>query len=165
MSEQAGVVRLAERLGGRPVLLTGVTGFVGEALLHRMLTQTPDTSIVVLVRRQGTASGTDRLKTVLGKEIFAEVVAAAGGVEQIVEARLLVLEGDLADVPELPRDVSAVVHCAGDVSFDPPVDQAFTTNIVGTRNLLARVAEIGPHVHYVHVSTAFVAGRRRGSAP
>ena len=65
MTEQAGVVRLAERLGGTTVLLTGVTGFVGEALLHRMLTQTPDTSIAVLVRRKGSASGLDRIKTVL----------------------------------------------------------------------------------------------------
>jgi HAD superfamily hydrolase (TIGR01490 family) len=55
------------------------------------------------------------------------------------------------------------VHCAGDVSFDPPVDGAFVTNVVGTRELLARIAEVGDHVHYVHVSTAYVAGRRRGT--
>jgi alcohol-forming fatty acyl-CoA reductase len=163
MTEQAGLVRLAERLGGRTVLVTGVTGFVGEALLHRMLTQTPDTSIAVLIRRKGSATGVDRLRTVLEKDIFTDVVAAAGGVNQLVEARLQVVEGDLADVPALPPNISAVVHCAGDVSFDPPVDQAFTTNIIGARNLLARVAEVGPHVHYVHISTAYVAGRRRGS--
>src|SRR6478735_6929077 len=165
MTEQAGVVRLAERLGGKTVLLTGVTGFVGEALLHRMLIQTPDTSIAVLVRSKGSATGVDRIKTVLGKEIFTEVVESAGGVDQLIESRLQIIEGDLADVPPLPTDITSVVHCAGDVSFDPPVDLAFTTNIVGTRNLLARVAEIGPHVHYVHISTAYVAGRRRGLIP
>jgi HAD superfamily hydrolase (TIGR01490 family) len=69
----------------------------------------------------------------------------------------------MADVPPLPDDVTAVVHCAGDVSFDPPVDSAFITNVVGTRDLLRRVAEVGEHVHYVHVSTAYVAGRRRGT--
>jgi alcohol-forming fatty acyl-CoA reductase len=163
MTEQAGVVRLAERLGGQTVLLTGVTGFVGEALLHRMLTQAPDTAIAVLIRRKGSATGVERLRTVLEKEIFTDAVAAAGGLNQLIEARLQVVEGDLADVPALPPNISAVVHCAGDVSFDPPVDQAFTTNIIGARNLLARVAEVGPHVHYVHISTAYVAGRRRGS--
>ena len=71
----------------------------------------------------------------------------------------------MADVPALPADLDAVVHCAGDVSFNPPVDQAFTTNVVGTRGLLARAREVGDHVHYVHVSTAYVAGRRRGSIP
>jgi len=169
MTEQDGPARpadrLADRLTGSTVLLTGVTGFVGEALLHRMLTQTPQTKVAVLVRRKGSATAIDRITTVLGKEIFAEVAEAAGGVESLIESRLTVLEGDLSDVPPLPAEITAVVHCAGDVSFDPPVDLAFTTNIVGTRTLLARVAELGPHVHYVHISTAYVAGRRRGSIP
>jgi nucleoside-diphosphate-sugar epimerase len=76
-----------------------------------------------------------------------------------------VIEGDIADVPALPGDLDAVVHCAGDVSFNPPVNEAFTTNVVGTRGLLDRIREVGDHVHYVHVSTAYVAGRRRGNIP
>ena len=78
-------------------------------------------------------------------------------------ARVGVVEGDLADVPELPNDLDAVVHCAGDVSFDPPVDEGFRTNVVGTRDLLDRIRETGADVHYVHISTAYVAGRRRGA--
>ena len=37
--------RVAERLAGRKVLLTGVTGFVGEALLHLLLNEVPDLRI------------------------------------------------------------------------------------------------------------------------
>ena len=51
------------------------------------------------------------------------------------------IEGDLPNVPELPADLDIVVHCAGDVSFDPPIDQAFTTNVVGTQNLMERMLE------------------------
>ena len=80
-------------------------------------------------------------------------------------ARVAVLEGDLYDAPALPTDLDAVVHCAGDVSFDPPVDEGFRTNVQGARELLARVREAGPDIHYVHISTAYVAGRRRGSIP
>ena len=76
------------------------------------------------------------------------------------------IEGDLPNVPELPADLDIVVHCAGDVSFDPPIDQAFTTNVVGTQQLLERMLEaVGdddgtpPKVpHYVHISTAYTAG-------
>ncbi|MGH3454563.1 MAG: SDR family oxidoreductase, partial [Nocardioidaceae bacterium] len=150
--------RLAKRLAGRQLLLTGVTGFVGEALLHRLLTQVPDVTVTVLVRPKGSAGGVDRAKATLAKPIFAEVVEAAGGVDALVESRVRVLEGDLSDVPELPNDLDAVVHCAGDVSFDPPVDEAFETNVVGTRTLLDRVGAIDGDVHYVHVSTAYVAG-------
>ena len=65
-----------------------------------------------------------------------------------------------------------VVHCAGDVSFDPPIDQAFTTNVLGTKALLDRMLEAVTDAdepakvpHYVHISTAYTAGRRRGAIP
>ena len=143
------------RLAGKHVLLTGVTGFVGEALLQRLLSDAPETRITVLVRPRGSTSGEERIEALLQKPIF----------EGCDGDRVSVLEGDMADVPALPGDLDSVLHCAGDVSFNPPVDQAFTTNVVGTRGLLARAREVGDHVHYVHVSTAYVAGRRRGSIP
>jgi HAD superfamily hydrolase (TIGR01490 family) len=159
----AGPVRITEALAGRTVLITGVTGFVGEALLHLLLTEVPQVRIAVVVRDKGSDSSQQRLRALLGKPIFADLVDTAGGADALIAARLRVVTGDLADLPPLPKDLHAVVHCAGDVSFDPPVDAAFATNVVGVRSLLDRVAEVGPHVHYVHISTAYVAGRRRGT--
>ena len=156
---------IAQRLDGQRVLLTGATGFVGEALLHLMLSEVPGVHVTVLVRAKGSTSAESRVRSLLGKPIFTEVAEAAGGVDELMGSRLRVIEGDLTQAPELPKDLDAVVHCAGDVSFDPPVDEGFRTNVVGTRELLARVREIGDHVHYVHISTAYVAGRRRGSIP
>ena len=155
--------RIAERLAGKKVLLTGVTGFVGQALLQLLLTQVPRLSVVVLVRPKGETSGTDRVGELLDNPIFDAAAAAAGGASALLEDRLIVIEGDLEDVPVLPGDLDAVVHCAGEVSFDPPVDEGFQANVVGTRALLDRVEEVGEHVHYVHISTAYVAGRRRGT--
>ena len=156
---------MAERLDGQHVLLTGVTGFVGEALLHLLLRDVPGVRLTVLVRPKGSTDGVSRTAALLRKPIFAEVVEAAGGVEELMSARVSVLEGDLSAVPPLPADLDAVVHCAGDVSFDPPVDEGFGTNVVGTRDLIRRIEELDGDVHYVHVSTAYVAGRRRGSIP
>ncbi len=155
--------RLAASLAGMRLLLTGVTGFVGEALLHRILGSLPGMHVTLLVRPQGATPADDRVRGVLEKPIFADLVAAGGGIDSVLQQRIRVLSGDLADVPALPDDLAAVIHCAGDVSFDPPVDDAFRTNVVGTAALLERVAALGPTVHYVHVSTAFVAGRRRGA--
>ena len=146
---------ISARLAGQHLLLTGVTGFVGEALLQRLLAEVPEARITVLVRPRGSTGAEERIAALLKKPIF----------EGCDPARVGVLEGDIADVPALPSDVDAVVHCAGDVSFNPPVNEAFTTNVVGTRGLLDRIREIGDQVHYVHVSTAYVAGRRRGSIP
>lgn len=156
---------IAERLDGQRILLTGATGFVGEALLHLLLGEVPGVHITLLVRAKGSTSAEQRVRSLLEKPIFTECVEAGGGLDELMETRVRVLEGDLSDLPALPGDLDAVVHCAGDVSFDPPVDEGFRTNVIGTRELLARVREVGPHVHYVHISTAYVAGRRRGSIP
>lgn len=156
---------VADQLDNQHVLLTGVTGFVGEALLQLMLAEVPGVRVTVLVRPKGSTTGTARTASLLKKPIFADVVEAAGGVEALMAARVAVLEGDLSDAPPLPTDLDAIVHCAGDVSFDPPVDEGFRTNVQGTRELLARVREAGNDIHYVHISTAYVAGRRRGSIP
>ena len=150
------------RLAGQRVLLTGVTGFVGQALLQLLLAEVPEIRLVVLVRAKGSESGEDRLRQLLGREIFTGI---EGDADSLLGDRLTVIEGTLSDVPPLPGDLDAVVHCAGDVSFDPPVDEGFRNNVVGTRALLERVRQIGDHVHYVHVSTAYVAGRRRGFVP
>jgi HAD superfamily hydrolase (TIGR01490 family) len=164
-------VRIAERLDGRRVLITGVTGFVGEALLHRLLHDVPGVTPVLLVRPKSGQPGRDRIAGLLAKPIYSESAEQAGGVDALMH-RVEVLEGDLSEIPALP-DVDILVHCAGDVSFDPPIHEAFETNVLGVRRLLERVSEVdeqraargAPPVHYVHISTAYVGGRRRGPIP
>lgn len=177
-------MRLEDRLDGRRLLITGVTGFVGEALLQRILSDLPTTSVVALVRPKGGQSGRDRIAQMLRKPTFSGIAmpddegdldaGVAATLDPGPRRRIEVLEGDLDDLPVLPCDLDVVVHCAGDVSFDPPIDRAFETNVVGVRSLLERVAEADAHserdgerppIHYLHVSTAYVAGRRRGSIP
>jgi len=165
--------RIAELLAGKKIAMTGVTGFIGEQMLWKFLTECPDTTTAVLVRRKGSLSAIQRVASLLKKKIFKDVVAEAGSVEELMNARIDVIEGDLPDAPELPRDIDVLVHCAGDVSFDPPIDAAFKTNVLGVKALLKRFREScsdenGNLVrvpHYVHISTAYTAGRRRGPIP
>ena len=165
--------RIAELLAGKKIAMTGVTGFIGEQMLWKFLTECPDTTTAVLVRRKGSLSATQRVASLLKKKIFKDVVAEAGSVEELMAARVDVIEGDLPEAPELPRDIDVLVHCAGDVSFDPPIDAAFKTNVLGVKALLKRFRdscsdENGNLVrvpHYVHISTAYTAGRRRGPIP
>ena len=128
--------RLKDLLAGKKILMTGVTGFIGEQLLWKILTDLPETSPAVLVRRKRSAGARDRMVGVLKKEIFADLRDAAGGIDALLDDKIDVIEGDLPNVPTLPGDIDIVVHCAGDVSFDPPIDQAFTTNVIGTKALM-----------------------------
>lgn len=165
--------RLRDLLAGKKIVMTGATGFIGQQLLWKILTELPDTVPAVLVRRKGSASARDRVITLVGKPLFRPLVKAAGGKAELVDSRIEVIEGGLPNVPPLPRDLDIVLHCAGDVSFDPPIDKAFATNTVGTRVLmeamLAAVTDASGALtkvpHYVHVSTAYTAGRRRGMIP
>jgi HAD superfamily hydrolase (TIGR01490 family) len=165
--------RLKDLLAGKKIVMTGVTGFIGEQLLWKILTELPETKPAVLVRRKGSAGARDRVLTMIRKPLFAALRDSAGGAQQLLEQRIEVIEGDLPNVPPLPTDLDILVHCAGDVSFDPPIDQAFSTNVVGTRALLNRLIEavtdesgkLRTVPHYVHISTAYTAGRRRGAIP
>lgn len=161
-------MRLREALDGRRVFLTGVTGFVGQAFLARVLSDLPGTRLVVLVRPKGSQTGRDRVEQLMRKSVFAPLRATGVDLDDLLDERVEVLEGDLADPPPLPPGLDVVIHCAGDVSFDPAIDDAFTTNVLGTRQLLDRVVEAaagGRLPHYVHISTCYVAGRRRGAIP
>ena len=165
--------RLRDLLAGKKIVMTGVTGFIGEQLLWKILTELPETRPSVLVRRKGSASARDRMLGVVKKPIFNDIRDAAGGAPELLDSRIEIIEGDLPNVPQLPTDLDIVVHCAGDVSFDPPIDQAFTTNVIGTKALLDRMLEAVTDEngqrrtvpHYVHISTAYTAGRRRGAIP
>jgi len=165
-------VRLRDALDGKRIMLTGVTGFVGQAILARVLTDLPATTMVLLVRPKGDATGRDRVTALSRDPVFDGLRATGVDVGAVFSSRVEVIDGDIADPPPLPPDLDVVIHCAGDVSFDPQIQEAFTTNVHGVRRLLERMVEDsqpregrGPLPHYVHISTAYVAGRRRGAIP
>jgi alcohol-forming fatty acyl-CoA reductase len=149
-----------EELAGSHVLLTGATGFLGQATLERLLASYPDTRVSVLIRPRGERSAADRLHALLRKNVFRPLRERLGADElvRIAGERVTVIEGDLDSVT-LPTDLDVVIHGASTVSFDPPVDEAFRTNVSGVAALYGALAG-SPHV--VHVSTAYVAGTRKG---
>lgn len=155
---------IEQALAGKHVLVTGVTGFLGQAVLERLLAELRDTRVTVLVRARRGSSGRERLRRLLGQPVFADFRERVGedGVATAFEERVDVIEGGLDEVPALPADLDVVVHCAATVSFDPPIDEAFRTNLLGLHNLYEAVAAAGSRPHVVHVSTAYANGVRRG---
>ncbi|TPX04209.1 HAD-IB family hydrolase, partial [Schumannella luteola] len=125
------------------------------------------TTISLLVRTKGSAGGDDRLRTLLRKPVFRAWREAVGdaGVEDAVARRIRIVEGGLGSVPALPGDIDIVIHSASTVSFDPPIDQAFDTNVGGAIGLYEALRASGSTPHVVHVSTCYVGGLRKGVVP
>ncbi|MDQ3904857.1 MAG: HAD-IB family hydrolase [Actinomycetota bacterium] len=147
-------------LAGAHVLLTGATGFLGQATLERLLSSYPDTRVSVLIRSRGERGATERLSALLRKNVFRPLRERLGADElaRAVRARVNVIDGNL-DSATLPDNLDVVIHGASTVSFDPPIDEAFRTNVAGVAALYAALTG-SPHV--VHISTAYVAGTRKG---
>jgi HAD superfamily hydrolase (TIGR01490 family) len=149
-----------DELAGSHVLLTGATGFLGQATLERLLSSYPDTHVSVLIRPRGERGAADRLSALLRKNVFRPLSERLGAEQlaRLVSERVTVIEGGLGSVT-VPADLDVVIHGASTVSFDPPVDEAFRTNVSGVATLYAALPG-SPHV--VHISTAYVAGTRKG---
>jgi fatty acyl-CoA reductase len=154
-------------LGSSHVLLTGGTGFVGQAILERLLSSHPDTTVTLLIRPKAGTPALARLRHLLKKPVFASWRESVGAdeVERALTERLRVVESSLGSLPELPHDLDVVIHSASTVSFDPPIDQAFDTNVGGAVGLYEALVAAGGDPHVVHVSTAYVGGIRKGVFP
>ncbi|MDH6181191.1 fatty acyl-CoA reductase [Microbacteriaceae bacterium SG_E_30_P1] len=149
------------------VFLTGGTGFVGQAILERLLSSHPGTRISVLVRGKGSQTAQARLENLLRKPVFRRWMDEVGEEEarrQFAD-RVRVVDGSLSNVGALPSDLDVVIHSASTVSFDPPIDEAFDTNVGGAHGVYGALLASGSDPHVVHISTAYVGGIRKGIVP
>ncbi|MGZ4152303.1 MAG: SDR family oxidoreductase [Actinomycetota bacterium] len=149
---------------GSVVLLTGATGFVGTEVGCRLLDR-DDLSLVALIQAatdeeaRRSARRTWYGRTQLTEAVGGRVEVVAGDVTQ----PLLGLDPEA--YAALARRLTHVVHTAANVRFDASLDDLRRTNVVGTANILAlaRAAHADHGLErLLHVSTAYVAGRRKG---
>ncbi len=168
---------LREAYRGKSILMTGGTGFLGTALVEKMLRGLPDLGrLYLLVRSSRGKSAAERFeKDVLGSAAFNKLRGELGdGFEEHVAEKVRVLEGDVhepnlglgeQDLAELSREVDAVIHSAASVIFDAPLDAAVGSNVRGTLRLLKLAREWEKRPLFMHVSTSYVSGTRKGIVP
>jgi alcohol-forming fatty acyl-CoA reductase len=160
---------IVERLAGKRILLTGVTGFLGQVVLERLLADFPEATVLLLVRSQAGSSAVDRVHYLTRKPSFDALRRRLGSDDALLELlddRVEVIDGDFSrGRPEIPAGIHVAIHSAATVSFDPPIDEAFQTNLLGAMNLYEGILEGGSRPALVHVSTAYVAGVQKGVIP
>jgi alcohol-forming fatty acyl-CoA reductase len=165
---------LAEAFRGKVILLTGGTGFLGTALVEKILRSLPDLERLYLLirasREKGAAARFE--KDVLGSAALGRIREQRGeNFSSYVSEKVRVLEGDVhapslgleeEDLLELSREVDIVIHAAASVVFDAPLDAAVDSNVRGTLGLLRLARGWEKRPLFLHVSTAYVAGTRPG---
>src|SRR5207237_2656935 len=140
----------------------------GQAVFERLRSEGPDSRLVLLVRAKGGSSARARAEEVLTRPSFNATRDRFGrdGLKRLFDERVRVLEGDVTGaLPTLPGDLDLVFHAAATVSFDPPIDEGFRTNLLGATRLYEAVHASGSTPRVVHVSTAYVAGSTKGIVP
>jgi nucleoside-diphosphate-sugar epimerase len=146
------------------VFLTGATGFLGMEVLARLL-EDGDREVLALIRASDDAAAEQRLDDVLLKlwDDPAPYRSRVHAVRGDVTAPGLGL-GDRRD--EWASRTGAVLHCAASISFDLPLAEARAINVDGTARVLDFAVDAQARdglERFLHVSTAYVAGRYEGT--
>ena len=165
---------IKEALAGKRIAITGSTGFLGTALVERLLRSVPDCELVLIVRAGRRTSPAARAKReIFGNDAFRTLKAQLGDrFDAEIARRVQVVAGDVAvdglgldeEATALVAGCDTVVHSAAIVSFDSPIDTAAEVNLLGPVRVAELLRDAGSAAHLVAVSTAYVAGTRRGRA-
>ncbi|CAG7664370.1 unnamed protein product [Allacma fusca] len=152
---------IVEFFTGKTILLTGGTGFLGKALIQKILNSCPEVGkIFVLIRDKRNQCPAARLKNLLNEPIFEELKTLQPNFHEKVEA----IPGDISipklgiccsDLEVLQKNVSIIIHSAATVRFNSPLKEALNINLQGTGRLLEMATEMKLLQAFVHVSTAF----------
>src|SRR3954452_17698044 len=157
----------------RSIFVIGGTGFLGKVTLSMLLYRFPNIGrVYVTVRaRSQEASETRFWNNVISAPPFDPVRERYGSAfDDFIRDKVAVVGGDIAETnlgfteaeaERIAKDVDVLINSAGNVTFNPTLESALRTNVVGTQNVVA-FAKRMKRPALVHISTCFVAGNRSG---
>lgn len=152
-------IRSGPHLPIRNVLVTGATGYLGTAIMHRLLA-VPTIHVYALVRCSDTASGFQRLR---------DAISTQGWWQESLTARIHVWQGDITqpnlglgpqelrqllglDVSANDDAIHALIHSAARVHYSSDYDALKGANVTATLSALRLAAQAARLTSFVFVS-------------
>ncbi|MEP6742360.1 MAG: AMP-binding protein, partial [bacterium] len=157
----------------RKIFLIGSTGFLGKVTLSMLLHRFPNVGrVYVTVRARSQEESETRFwNNVITAPPFDPLRERYGNaLAGFIRDKVVVVGGDIGDTnlgysdaqaQQIADDIDVVLNSAGNVTFNPTLESALRTNVVGTQNVIA-FAKRMQRPALIHVSTCFVAGNRSG---
>ncbi len=137
----------------RVLFVTGFPGFIGRRLIRALLAADPEARVVALVEEKQLQRARDCAETIdAGRiEILTGDISRQGlGLSEDRRARL-------------QGEISQVFHLAAIYNLAVPLEVAQRVNVGGTGNILDLCAACDQLERLNYVSTAYVAGERKGT--
>ncbi|MCD9187732.1 MAG: AMP-binding protein [Pyrinomonadaceae bacterium] len=159
---------------GKKIFFIGGTGFVGKVTLSMLLHNFPNVGrVYATVRARDARESEIRFWTsIVTSPTFDPLREKYGdGFEDFIREKVVPVNGDVgneylgmteAEAREIMADTDVIINGAGNVTFNPPLESALRTNVVGSNNII-KLARLMKRPTLVHVSTCFVAGKRSGA--
>lgn len=156
--------------------LTGGTGAIGSALVPLLLAE-PGSQIWLLMRAESSSHLQKRFDELMTFWTREENLPQEGHLTQDIKNRIFPLMGDTkhhqfnlsnADYKEITRHCTHIIHCAGVVRMNLPIEEARDHALGSAKNIVELAISCkksGSLKKLEFVSTVGVAGRMRGPVP
>jgi len=168
------LLSVQDALAGKRILITGVTGFLGKAVVEKLLRQVTDIGQIVLLIRKGRFDSAEQRceEDVFSSSIFDRLRQQQGA--DFWKGKVSVVDGELTQrrfglsqdaFDDLGQQLDMIINSAASVNFREALDQALSINTLCLNNLcaLSSVKGVGEQATpVVQISTCYVNGFNRG---